>query len=95
MAYVKNDVLFRVVTLSGQIIEKSGTMSGGGRYQRHGLMKLKNQSGRQQSVGEEVTEEMVNELDNVVRVLSSQFNKAQQDSVSTKVMIVNGISPID
>jgi structural maintenance of chromosome 4 len=32
---------YRVVTLKGEIIEQSGTMSGGGAYQAHGKMTLK------------------------------------------------------
>ena len=32
---------YRVVTLKGEIIEQSGTMSGGGAYQAHGKMSLK------------------------------------------------------
>ena len=82
-------MLYRVVTLTGQIIEKSGTMSGGGRYHRHGLMKIKNASNSSRpTFGEEVTEDMVNELDNAVKILSSQLSKAQQDVASLKVWFV-------
>lgn len=86
LAYSKKEVLYRVVTLSGQIIEKSGTMSGGGRYQRHGMMRLKNSSSnKRQSFGEEITEEVVNELENAVKVLSNQFNQLQQQTNEHKV----------
>ena len=86
LAYSKKEVVYRVVTLSGQIIEKSGTMSGGGRYQRHGMMRLKNSSSnKRQSFGEEITEEVVNELENAVKVLSNQFNQLQQQTNEHKV----------
>jgi structural maintenance of chromosome 4 len=37
---------YRVVTLKGEIIEQSGTMSGGGSYQIHGKMNLKTTGNR-------------------------------------------------
>lgn len=37
---------YRVVTTKGEIIEQSGTMSGGGSYQAHGKMNLKKADGR-------------------------------------------------
>lgn len=37
---------YRVVTLRGEIIEQSGTMSGGGSFQVHGKMTLKSASNR-------------------------------------------------
>jgi structural maintenance of chromosome 4 len=37
---------YRVVTLKGEIIEQSGTMSGGGSYQVHGKMALKTAANR-------------------------------------------------
>jgi len=42
---------YRVVTLKGEIIEQSGTMSGGGGYQVHGKMALKSASSRTSTVG--------------------------------------------
>lgn len=42
---------YRVVTLKGEIIEQSGTMSGGGGYQVHGKMTLKSASSRASTVG--------------------------------------------
>ena len=61
-------------------------MSGGGRYQRHGMMRLKNSSSdKRQSFGEEITEEVVNELENAVKVLSNQFNQLQQQTNEHKV----------
>ena len=61
-------------------------MSGGGHYQRHGMMRLKNSSSNQrQSFGEEITEEVVNELENTVKVLSNQFNQLQQQVNEHKV----------
>ena len=84
---MKNDVLYRVVTLTGQIIEKSGTMSGGGRYHRHGLMKLKNGNGsHSQQQHEEITEEMIAQTDNAVKVLSNQLTEAQRNLSNEKVL---------
>ncbi len=40
---------YRVVTLKGEIIEQSGTMSGGGSYQVHGKMALKTGENRTSS----------------------------------------------
>lgn len=40
---------YRVVTLKGEIIEQSGTMSGGGGYQAHGKMTLKTSSSTQRN----------------------------------------------
>lgn len=37
-------------------------------------------------MGEEVTEAMVNELDNAVKVLSSQLSKAQQEASAIRVL---------
>lgn len=52
-------------------------------------MKIKNSSNSSRpTFGEEVTEDMVNELDNAVKILSSQLSKAQQDVASLKVWFV-------
>jgi structural maintenance of chromosome 4 len=40
---------YRVVTRQGEIIEQSGTMSGGGSYQAHGKMTLKTAENRTSS----------------------------------------------
>lgn len=40
---------YRVVTLKGEIIEQSGTMSGGGAYQAHGKMTVKTAANRNSS----------------------------------------------
>ena len=86
---MKNDVLYRVVTLTGQIIEKSGTMSGGGRYHRHSLMKLKNGNhSHHQQQQDDITEEMIAQADNAVKVLSSQLSEAQRTLSNEKVSIV-------
>lgn len=64
-------------------------MSGGGRYQRHGMMRLKNSSSNySQSYGEEVTEEVVNELENSIKVLSNQLNQTQQQASEYTVFFV-------
>lgn len=71
-------MLYRVVTTSGQIIEKSGTMAGGGNSNRHGLMRLKNGKSQRVSLGEEMTTETVEELENAVHVLGETVEDLQR-----------------
>ena len=71
-------MLYRVVTTSGQIIEKSGTMAGGGNSNKHGLMRLKNGRSQRASLGEEVTAETVEELEGAVRVLGENVERLQR-----------------
>lgn len=71
-------MLYRVVTTSGQIIEKSGTMAGGGNSNRHGLMRLKNGQSKRVSLGEEMTAETVEELESAVHVLGETVEGLQR-----------------
>lgn len=77
LAYSKKEVLYRVVTTSGQIIEKSGTMSGGGNSNKHGLMRLKDKSKRA-SLDEEVPTSSVEELEREVSVLNEAVERTQK-----------------
>ena len=70
-------MLYRVVTTSGQIIEKSGTMSGGGNSNKHGLMRLKDKSKRA-SLDEEVPTSSVEELEREVSVLNEAVERTQK-----------------
>lgn len=65
---------YRVVTLKGEIIEQSGTMSGGGSFQAHGKMSLKtadNRTSTRQSIT--VDPEKRNRLEKSVKEVRSNI----------------------
>ena len=76
-----------MVTTTGQIIEKTGTMSGGGQSNRHGLMRLKNKnsSSSRQSIGEEMTPAMIDELENAVNVLNKRYETTRKELSALQV----------
>ena len=49
------------------------------------LSRIAEDSNDEEASGEEITEEVVNELENAVKVLSNQFNQLQQQTNEHKV----------
>lgn len=86
IAYVGDRAVHRVVTRSGELIDTSGAMSGGGKDVRSGSMKLKSSRVLSRSDpslshknDSEVTEKGINELESKLQSLQSQLNKCRLD----------------
>lgn len=75
-----------MVTMSGQLIELNGTMSGGGMKQFHGAMKLKDKNKRS-SFGEEKVQQSMEELVGAVNVLDQRYNQLRKTLTEMKVGI--------
>ncbi|XP_006002116.1 structural maintenance of chromosomes protein 4 isoform X2 [Latimeria chalumnae] len=80
VAFQKNQ-RWRVVTLQGQIIEQSGTMTGGGGKVMKGRMRS--------SVVTEVTQEDVDKMDSKLQNHSAVFMKHQEQKVQLEEKVAN------
>mmetsp|Transcript_1063 Transcript_1063/g.1326 ORF Transcript_1063/g.1326 Transcript_1063/m.1326 type:complete len:1353 (+) Transcript_1063:32-4090(+) len=86
IAYVGSRPVHRVVTLKGELIETSGTMSGGGNRVKKGSMKISSSAAAASSSSssssmlsdEEVTKEMVSELEKQAEMASQELASFRQ-----------------
>ena len=62
-------------------------MSGGGHSNRHGLLRLKDKNSKSScsSVGEEMTQATMDELEQAVRVLSDRYESTRKELTSLQV----------
>lgn len=91
IAYVGDKAAYRVVTRSGDLIDVSGAMSGGGNSVRSGSMKLTNASKKSSvstiSKDKEITTEMIAELEKKQEQFQLELKKCREetDVVSNKL----------
>ncbi|GBG28901.1 Structural maintenance of chromosomes protein 4 [Hondaea fermentalgiana] len=93
IAYKGNKCVWRVVTLQGQVIDTSGTMSGGGRKTKRGAMKLASDAsetkaaqrgGQESEEGEDdeiglVTQDKVDELERNTESLVNELKEVRKE----------------
>ena len=62
-------------------------MSGGGHSNRHGLLRLKdkNSTSSRSSIGEEMTQATMDELENAVKVLNNQYESTRKELSALQV----------
>eukprot|EP01034_Spumella_vulgaris_P030993 gene30993-38303_t len=92
IAYVGDRCVWRVVTQDGNLIDTTGTMSGGGKVVKTGSMRLSTSGTKSQKTAasatlnneEEVTAESVSVLDAQVSALQSQLNECRKSKVSSE-----------
>ncbi|CAF4848977.1 unnamed protein product, partial [Rotaria socialis] len=69
---------YRVVTLKGEIIEQSGTMSGGGSFQAHGKMTLKTAGNRASRQSINIDPARKNQLEKIVKEDGEKLTELEQ-----------------
>jgi structural maintenance of chromosome 4 len=86
VAYVGDRAAWRVVTVDGNLIDTSGTMSGGGNSVRSGGMKLSTGAkvGGSKQSGEEISKEQVDELEAAVGRLQAQISDCRKRKVEAE-----------
>lgn len=95
IAYVGEKTQWRVVTLSGQLIDTSGTMSGGGSEVRKGGMLLSgqrsNKASKNHNAGsgsdETVSEQSIRQLEASIQELQQQLSAIRKDKTEVEFQI--------
>lgn len=73
---------FRVVTLSGEVIETSGTMSGGGKTQLRGKMGEKVQTKTSENANASISQRDIDSMNEKANALQNQVNYLQEEEGS-------------
>lgn len=89
IAYVGDRAVHRVVTRTGDLIDTSGAMSGGGKDAKSGGMKLKSgaNSSRVQSREDEITPELIKSYEDKVEILIAELQKCRMDRENNEVSL--------
>eukprot|EP01035_Chromulina_nebulosa_P018767 gene18767-24534_t len=91
IAYVGDKAVHRVVTLTGQLIDTSGAMSGGGNNQRSGCMKLSNGTKStvvsNKSVDKEISQQVIAKLEQLVLKAEEQLSvcRHEKENISNQL----------
>jgi structural maintenance of chromosome 4 len=89
IAYVGDRAVHRVVTRTGDLIDTSGAMSGGGKEAKSGGMKLKSGANpsRAQSREDDITPELIKSYEDKVEALSAELQKCRSDREMNEVSL--------